>query len=163
MLIDKLLMEAKIARPAGYANQPKSHNAVAVAVVQGRADWGVAIEPAANLYGLAFLTLAPEQYDFLLIESRSKREAVLTFLKALKNQKVKERIRALGMELERVMAQLTDDCFAFSGPLMPVEEMERLIEARVTPVAEREVISLLIHAAACAARCDSSGRSSAFR
>ena len=35
------------------------------------------------------------------------------------------------------MAQLTDDCFAFSGPLMPVAEMERLIETRVTPVAER--------------------------
>jgi molybdopterin molybdotransferase len=40
------------------------------------------------------------------------------------------------------MAQLTDDCFAFSGPLMPVEEMERLIETRVSPVAERETIAL---------------------
>ena len=36
------------------------------------------------------------------------------------------------------MAQLTDDCFAFSGPLLPVEEMERLIAERVTPVAETE-------------------------
>jgi len=34
------------------------------------------------------------------------------------------------------MAQLTDDCFAFSGPLMPIEEMEKLIVARVTPVKE---------------------------
>ncbi|MBY0531689.1 MAG: molybdopterin molybdotransferase MoeA [Xanthobacteraceae bacterium] len=40
------------------------------------------------------------------------------------------------------MAQLTDDCFAFSGPLMPLDEMERLIEARVAPVGEREVIPL---------------------
>lgn len=32
------------------------------------------------------------------------------------------------------MAQLTDDCFAFSGPLMPIEEVERLITARVTPI-----------------------------
>jgi molybdopterin molybdotransferase len=40
------------------------------------------------------------------------------------------------------MAQLTDDCFAFSGPLMPVAEMERLIETRIAPVAEHETIAL---------------------
>jgi len=33
------------------------------------------------------------------------------------------------------MAQLTDDCFAFSGPLMPIAEAERLIAERVTPLA----------------------------
>lgn len=98
MLIDKLLSETKIDRPSGYANQPKSHNAVAVAVLQGRADWGVAIEPAADLYGLGFLPLAPEQYDFLLVESRGERTAVQSFLKALKDQCVRERIRAIGME-----------------------------------------------------------------
>ena len=36
------------------------------------------------------------------------------------------------------MAQLTDDCFAFSGPLLPVADMERLIAERVTPVTETE-------------------------
>src|SRR5262249_42075125 len=45
----------------------------------------------------------------------------------------------------RVMAQLTDDCFAFSGPLLPVDEVERIIRERVTPVAEIETIPL--HAA----------------
>src|SRR5579859_6419473 len=40
------------------------------------------------------------------------------------------------------MAQLTDDCFAFSGPLLPIEEMERLIATRVTPVAEVEEVAL---------------------
>lgn len=32
------------------------------------------------------------------------------------------------------MAQLSDDCFAFSGPLMPVAEAERLVGERVVPV-----------------------------
>lgn len=32
------------------------------------------------------------------------------------------------------MAQLTDDCFAFSGPLMPVSEAERLIVERISPL-----------------------------
>jgi molybdopterin molybdotransferase len=40
------------------------------------------------------------------------------------------------------MAQLTDDCFAFSGPLMPLADMERLIAERITPVAEIETVVL---------------------
>jgi molybdopterin molybdotransferase len=40
------------------------------------------------------------------------------------------------------MAQLTDDCFAFSGPLLPLGEMETLIAERVTPVAETESVPL---------------------
>jgi molybdopterin molybdotransferase len=40
------------------------------------------------------------------------------------------------------MAQLSDDCFAFNGPLMPVAEAERLIGERVTPVAGGETVSL---------------------
>ena len=81
VLIDKLLDGA---RPPGYANQPKSHNAVAAAIAQGRADWGVAIEPVARLYGLGFLPVAPEHYDFLLVESRRERPAVQAFLAALR-------------------------------------------------------------------------------
>src|SRR5215468_574828 len=40
------------------------------------------------------------------------------------------------------MAQLTDDCFAFAGPLLPIEDMERLIVERVTCVVEREEVPL---------------------
>jgi len=40
------------------------------------------------------------------------------------------------------MAQLTDDCFAFSGPLMPLADMERLIEERIAPVLETETVPL---------------------
>lgn len=36
------------------------------------------------------------------------------------------------------MAQLVDDCFAFTGPLMRIEEMERLIAERVSPVTDQE-------------------------
>lgn len=96
VLIDTLLNGA---RPAGYANQPKSHNAVAASVAQGRADWGVAIEPVAKLYGLGFLPVAPEHYDFLVVESRRARPAVRAFLEALQDAAIRERILALGMVL----------------------------------------------------------------
>jgi putative molybdopterin biosynthesis protein len=94
VLIDQLLGSA---RPAGYGNQPRSHNAVAAAVAQGRADWGVAISSVAAMYGLGFLQLAPENYDFLLVESRRERPAVAAFLKALADPDVRRNISALGM------------------------------------------------------------------
>ena len=40
------------------------------------------------------------------------------------------------------MAQLSDDCFAFNGPLLPVAEAERLIGERVSPVAGGETAPL---------------------
>ena len=40
------------------------------------------------------------------------------------------------------MAQLTDDCFAFSGPLLPIADMERMIAERVQPVTETESVPL---------------------
>ncbi|MGB8743799.1 MAG: molybdopterin biosynthesis protein [Xanthobacteraceae bacterium] len=95
VLVDSLLRGAK---PAGYANQPRSHNAVAAAVAQHRADWGVAIEPVAHMYGLSFLPIAPEHYDFLLVEARRERPAVQAFLQALRDGATRTRIRALGME-----------------------------------------------------------------
>lgn len=88
----------KFARPAGYANQPRSHNAVAAAIAQSRADWGVAIEPVARMYGLAFLPIAPEEYDFLLLGARRERPAVQAFLAVLRHEATRARIRALGME-----------------------------------------------------------------
>jgi putative molybdopterin biosynthesis protein len=95
ILIDQLL---KGVRPAGYGNQPRSHNAVAAAVAQGRADWGIAISQVAKLYGLGFLPITPEHYDFLLVEARRDRPAVQAFLKALKDPTVRAKIEALGMK-----------------------------------------------------------------
>src|SRR4051812_20496311 len=42
-----------------------------------------------------------------------------------------------------MMAQLTDDCFAFSGSLLPVTEAERMIGEGVAPVAEVETVPLI--------------------
>jgi putative molybdopterin biosynthesis protein len=95
VLTDKLLGGA---RPAGYANQPKSHNAVAAAIAQGRADWGLAIEPVAKLYGLGFLPVSPEHYDFLVVDNRREHPGVRVFLAALRDDRVRARIRALGMK-----------------------------------------------------------------
>lgn len=93
ILLDGLLGGAK---PAGYANQPKSHNAVAAAVAQGRADWGMAIENVAHLYGLGFVPVADEHYDFFLSDARRGKPAVKAFLDLLAGEDARRVLRALG-------------------------------------------------------------------
>jgi putative molybdopterin biosynthesis protein len=80
ILIDRLLGGA---RPEGYWNQPRSHNAVAAAVAQHRADWGMTIAPVAHAVGLGFIPFAEEHYDFALVTARKQRPAVQAFLDAL--------------------------------------------------------------------------------
>lgn len=95
ILIDGLLGEA---RPAGYWNQPKSHNAVAAAVAQGRADWGLAIAPVARDYGLGFLPLAAEQYDFAVVTARRHTPGVAAFVAALDSPDVLAALERLGFQ-----------------------------------------------------------------
>ncbi|MCS7305931.1 MAG: molybdopterin biosynthesis protein [Thermoguttaceae bacterium] len=97
ILIDRLL-EGR--QPPGYAVQAKSHNAVAAAVAQGRADWGVAIEPVARLYGLGFLPLEEEHYDFVIPRSRLDRPAVAAFRLLLADPPVRTQLRQMGFRLE---------------------------------------------------------------
>ena len=96
VLIDKLLGEA---RPAGHGTQTKSHNAVAVAVAQGRADWGVAIDTVAARYGLGFIPLQEEQYDFIVPTARLERPAVRAFRALLDDSQVRAELAALGFQL----------------------------------------------------------------
>ena len=92
-LIDRLL---KGARPPGYWNQPRSHNAVAASVAQGRADWGVAIRPVAEALGLGFNPLASEDYDFAVRAGFAESAKGAAFLAAL--AAARDAIVALGFE-----------------------------------------------------------------
>jgi molybdenum cofactor synthesis domain-containing protein len=93
ILIDRLLGEA---RPDGYWNQPRSHNAVAAAISQARADWGVTIAPVAQAAGLGFIPLAEEHYDFALVIARKQRPAVQAFLEALKSDEGRAALERAG-------------------------------------------------------------------
>jgi len=96
ILIDRMLGGA---RPPGYSAQTKSHNAVAVAVAQGRADWGVAIRTVAAEYGLGFLPLQAEQYDFVAPAARLDRVPVQRFLELLRLPATRAALRTRGFEL----------------------------------------------------------------
>ena len=94
ILIDQLLLKG--AKPPGYWSQPKSHNAVAVAVAQRRADWGVAIQSVATQYGLGFLPVQEEHYDFILPRSRAERPAVRRFVELLDEEEVRLALAEFG-------------------------------------------------------------------
>ena len=96
ILIDRLLGTA---RPPGFLTEARSHNAVAAAVAQKRADWGVAIAPVARDSGLGFLPLREEQYDFVVPRQRWDCPAVRAFRDLLADLTVRGGLRDRGFLL----------------------------------------------------------------
>jgi putative molybdopterin biosynthesis protein len=94
-LIDRLLDGV---RPHGYAVQPRNHNAVAAAVLQGRADWGMTLDTIARSAGLGFLPVQPEQYDFIVPRSRMSRPGVVAFKTLLQQASTREALARLGLK-----------------------------------------------------------------
>jgi putative molybdopterin biosynthesis protein len=95
ILIDQLLQGAQ---PPGYWTEAKSHNAVVAALVQGRADWGVALVPVARVAGLSVHLLQAEQYDFAIPHSRWDRLAVVAFRRLLESDIARQGLQARGFQ-----------------------------------------------------------------
>jgi putative molybdopterin biosynthesis protein len=93
VLIDRLLGEA---RPPGFLTEARSHNAVAAAIAQGRADWGLAIDAVARQPGLGFLPYQEERYDFVVPRSRLDRPVLRVFQELLSSAECRQALAALG-------------------------------------------------------------------
>lgn len=94
ILIERLLAGA---RPNGFAVQPSNHSAVVAAILQHRADWGVAIEAAVTSRDLAFVPIQKEDYDFVIPTSRLQRPAVQAFLELLSDDTMRQRLVGAGL------------------------------------------------------------------
>lgn len=95
ILIDQLLQGQQ---PPGYALQTRSHNAVATAIVQQRADWGVAIATVAQQYSLGFIPLQAEQYDFIVPTARLQRPAVQQLIQLLRSPEIQQQLQQFGFQ-----------------------------------------------------------------
>ncbi len=95
LLIDRMLDGA---RPPGYLHQPRTHHAVAAAVAQGRADWGVTLDTVAAAAGLEFRFVQDEHFDFAVPEDRWDRPAVAALRELLDDGGTLAELRALGFE-----------------------------------------------------------------
>jgi putative molybdopterin biosynthesis protein len=93
VLIDGLLGEH---RPDGYLHQAKTHHAVAAAVAQGRADWGITLDTVAAGVDLQAIPVADERYDLAVAETRRERPAVAALAELLADAAVREALAGLG-------------------------------------------------------------------
>jgi putative molybdopterin biosynthesis protein len=93
-IIDRLLGDL---RPDGYGVEASSHHAIAAAVAQGRADFGVAIDVVARDRGLGFAPIAEERYDFFVRRARRDRAAVRAFIEELERPATRAALRARGL------------------------------------------------------------------
>lgn len=96
VLIDRLLSGV---RPAGYGIQPRNHHAVAAAIAQGRADWGMTLDTIARGAGLSFLPVQHEQFDFVVPLRREQRPGVVAFRALLAEPSTREALARLGMRV----------------------------------------------------------------
>lgn len=93
-LYDRLLGDA---RPQGHGVEASSHHAIAAAVAQGRADFGIAIDIVARDRGLGFLPIAEERFDFVTTEARRDRPAVKALFEELSNPDTRAALAARGL------------------------------------------------------------------
>src|SRR6185295_16625050 len=93
VLLDGLLAGEK---PDGWTNQAKSHHAVAAAVAQGRADWGMTLDVLASSNGLAFVFVQEERFDLAMPEARWDRPAVVELRRLLADAATRIALRGLG-------------------------------------------------------------------
>ena len=82
--LDRLGIDAS-ALP-GYDTQATGHLQVAAAIAAGLADAGVASEPAALAYGLAFIPLAAERFDLVIPADQAGSREVQGLLKVLSSR-----------------------------------------------------------------------------
>jgi len=68
----------------GYTYEVKTHTAVAIAVKMGKADVGLAVGYVADIYGLDFIPLTWEEYDFLVPSNKLEKPLVRAFIEALR-------------------------------------------------------------------------------
>lgn len=95
-VIDDLLGDVK---PDGFPVESKSHHAVAAAVAQRRADWGVCIETIARDAGLGFIPVKEERYDFIIPRARLDRDPVRRFIGILESDAMRAKLSERGFSV----------------------------------------------------------------
>ena len=87
-----LSFEEVKAKIRGYEVEAKTHTSVAVAVLMGKADVGLGIKTVADYYGLDFIPVRPEEYDFVIRKDRLEKREVRMFLDALRSDEFKQEV-----------------------------------------------------------------------
>lgn len=98
ILLDARLKKLKIAayKVAGYQNLAPGHMAAAWQVRNGAADCCIATRPAARAFGLGFVPLVSERYDFAIRRRHLDLPAIQTFLNTLSRLGFRRELESAG-------------------------------------------------------------------
>ena len=80
----------------GYTREEYTHTNVAAAIAAGTADAGLGIYSAAKLYGLDFIPICREDYDFLVLGNCYDQAKFQEYLKCLQSKEFRDRLKQLG-------------------------------------------------------------------
>ena len=99
----RILLDYNLARSGikagsvkGYDYEEFTHMSVAVDVLSGAADCGMAIYAAAKALDLDFIPMDTEQYDLVIPTDLLKDENIQAVLSTIRSQKFRDRVTALG-------------------------------------------------------------------
>jgi putative molybdopterin biosynthesis protein len=98
VLLDYLLKANNICvhDVSGYEREETTHSAVAAQISEGSADVGLGILSAARIFGLDFIPLAEECYDFAVRSENLKDKSVQYLIALLKSEELLSRLEGMG-------------------------------------------------------------------
>ncbi len=79
----------------GYSHEVRTHVEVARAIASGEADVGLCIRWAAAQYGVNFIPLRWERFDFITLKERLTKGSVSAFIKALRSEEFRNALSSL--------------------------------------------------------------------
>jgi molybdate-binding protein len=96
-LLDSVMQKTGMAATdlAGYEKVAEGHLAATYAVRSGEADCCIATESAARTFGLDFVPLQSERYDFVLRRTSLELPAVQSFLEVLQRSTLRRKLEGL--------------------------------------------------------------------
>jgi len=96
-VLDRELAELGVdgAEVPGYGTRATGHLQVADAIAAGLADAGIASEPAALAYGLAFIPIVAERFDLVIPAARAASREVQALGKALSSRWLLDQLASL--------------------------------------------------------------------
>jgi putative molybdopterin biosynthesis protein len=98
ILLDYRLAKSGIKPDAieGYGNEEFTHMSIAVDVLSGAADCGMAIYAAAKALDLDFIPMDREQYELVIPTAFLEDHKIKAVLDTIRSQRFRDRVRALG-------------------------------------------------------------------